>query len=170
MTMGISPDLLQFLQAHTQLIEFSKFDSLSTRAENQLSMGEYLEFVQLLKDSDIDPIPYMTYIPDNYYQGESMTKITIPPNIKEIRMGAFEDCFWLKEVHLPGTVGGIHMDVFKANNGLEIVTFDGSRDQWKMVLVSKIYNDPLFKCGVTCNDGKVEYVKEPGKDWEIVEW
>ena len=166
----MSTDLIDFLRDRTNLIESSDFDRLFYIAERQLSTNDYFEFIQLLKDSDIDPIPYMTYIPYSYYQGENMTEIAIPPSIKEILMDAFKDCFWLRKIHLPGTVEYIHIKTFETNNNLKVVTFDGNRDQWRMVSVSKIYNDPLFKCGVICNDGKVEYYKEDQKDWEIIEW
>lgn len=82
-----------FLRQNIELVDTYNFDKLYKLYQSRFREEVTYKLTQILFECDIDPLPYMTSIPDFFYANGSgnKTSITIPGNIKTIGMDAFRD-------------------------------------------------------------------------------
>ena len=79
----------KFLQDHIELIDNFKFDELFNLED---AVMLYPIVVQPFYDIDLDPLKYMTIIPDGLFEHCNwMSSITIPTNITRIKSTAFNE-------------------------------------------------------------------------------
>ena len=100
--MEISDEVLKFLQDEEsqELLNDNEFEKLyekfREKVEPYVSMGGpsmTREFTELLYIAGIDPLTYMSTIPEYFlYRNNSLKEFTIPSRIKSIGMEAFYDC------------------------------------------------------------------------------
>jgi hypothetical protein len=90
---------------------------------------------------------------------ESLSKITLPDNVKSIESNAFYRCESLTEITIPNSVKSLGYEVFENCISLEAITYNGTRDKWKKVkkdtLSDKWITGILAKF-VQCTDGLVK--------------
>ena len=88
-------NLKDFIVNHKYFINDNRFDELYDEVDNLLyssnSVRPY-EVTDLLYTAGIDPIPYLTTIPEHFMTGMDWDKITLPDNIIGINSYAFTLC------------------------------------------------------------------------------
>ena len=88
-------NLKDFIVKHKDLINDNRFDELYDEVDNlsysSNSVRPY-ELTDVLYAAGIDPIPYLTTIPEHYMTGMDWDKITLPDNIIGINGYAFTLC------------------------------------------------------------------------------
>ena len=81
-----------------------------------------------------------------------VTKVTLPDSVKEIRYGAFENCYDLGTVSIGKGVTKIGQEAFRNCESLTRVKYAGSKGMWKAIDIDD-YNDgnaPLHQVKITC--------------------
>ena len=158
----ISSKILHFLQNHRNLLETGQFDSLLENARSSFQdLDEYFDLINLLEEAGIDILQSIEEIPYKFFSGRDVEKVVLPNQIKKIGTGAFEHCDKLQEVSFPGGLESIRPRAFLECNHLYRVIFRGTKKQWESVEVVQAGNHNLFRCGIDCVDGLVEYVPDP---------
>ena len=79
-----------------------------------------------------------------------MENITLPKSIKDISIGAFQNCASLKSITIPENVDRVYNDSFNGCTSLESITFAGSSTQDLIVYKTAFQNLPALKT-VTIN-------------------
>lgn len=120
-----------FLDSYKLLIDNNNFDDLFRLFEEKTGYVAAVLFNILLL-SDIDFMPYMTTIPEEFIQDTPLKSFTVPKNIKSIQPRAF------LINRLPNS----------------IVSYEGTKDEWRHLVNSGIELD-LSK--VKCIDGDITY-------------
>lgn len=165
----ISPKILHFLQNHRNLIETDQFDSLLENARSSFqNLDEYFDLINLLEEAGIDILQSTNEVPYKFFYGRDIERIVLPNCIKKIGTSAFEYCGKLQEVSFPGGLESIKPRAFLECNHLYRVVFRGTKKQWEGVEVAQAGNHHLFRCGIDCIDGLVEYVPDPVTGWRWI--
>lgn len=73
----------------------------------------------------------ITVVPQNFFKGSSIKKLTINHTVISIKSGAFEDCKQLRKIVGTGTVQRVENDAFKNCIALETISVKGFYDQNK---------------------------------------
>ena len=121
----------QFLINHKDLLnkpieEITKKDiqQLYTDANNEepfdadsFCVGEVTQI--LLKK--LNPLDYLTSIPDSYLAGSNITEFKVPDHINTIGAGAFYGCKELLKVDIPQSVSEIRMYAFAECEKLRVL-------------------------------------------------
>lgn len=85
------------------------------------------------------------YIPENY---------TIDNDVRLIADRAFEDCWSLKSVTIPSSVGRIGMLLFLGCENLNMVYFNGTKEQWWRIEKDETwYNEDGSQLTIYTSDG-----------------
>ena len=100
-------ELKAFIKQHDdikQAIDTYNFDYIYNAFDNNLDSNGFSyanTFTKLLFKAGINPLDYLTYIPDSYSSyNDYITTVTIPKHISEIGTFAFTGCYNLKKVKL----------------------------------------------------------------------
>ncbi len=99
-------------------------------------------------------------VPKNLFNAQSgsaenkyahVTKVTLPDSVKEIRYGAFENCYDLGTVNIGKGVTKIGQDAFRNCESLTRVKYAGSKGMWKAIDINDNYNGnaPLHQATIT---------------------
>lgn len=132
----IDPHTIQFLQHNKEFIEENNYEGLYNAAEfASLMTGRNIsEVTALLLAARIDPLDYMTRVPDFYlYQNTDVEEFTIPEGIKSIGSSAFAWCVNLREVTIPASVREIAPTAFDTCDTLKDIYYGGTKEQWIVV-------------------------------------
>lgn len=174
----LDPNLSKFLISNLDLIDSNDFSTLYDLITASITESELTEALIL---AGIDPLPYMSDIPNSYASKcNYIHEITIPGNIKRIGdfafydssslegidveegciyIGefAFEACPELTDVYLPSTIRTLDVKCFANCPSLAEIMFAGTIDQWKLINISRsaFNNSPVI--GVKCADGVYEF-------------
>ena len=107
-----------------------------------------LEVVSL--SSKLEKIPHLCFS-----SAEKLTSIDIPSSVTEIQYHAFQECLSLRDVNIPSSVIRIGAGAFSDCSQLNI-TYDGTREEWKKLLLTgeKIFLHTKYVC--TCTDGVIK--------------
>lgn len=89
---------IKFIKDHKNLIDSNDFDTLYEEASQQLNEDSSW-LTNILLESDVDFLHYMSYIPTRCFLGLPITGITIPACIEYINFRAFQDCANLKSLN-----------------------------------------------------------------------
>lgn len=84
--------LKKFIEEHQDLINSDNYDQLYNDIQIYGSDSIINELTHLLYAAGIDPIPYLTTIPEHFMTGMDWDKITLPDNIIGINSYAFTLC------------------------------------------------------------------------------
>lgn len=165
----IFPKIVRFLQNHRNLIETGQFDSLLESARSSFqNLDEYFDLINLLEEAGIDILQSTDEVPYKFFYGRDIERIVLPNCIKKIGTSAFEYCGKLQEVSFPGGLESIKPRAFLECYQLYRVVFRGTKKQWEGVEVAQAGNHHLFRCGIDCIDGLVEYVPDPVTGWRWI--
>lgn len=120
--------------------------------EDALCTGEITQI--LLKR--LNPLDYLTIIPDSYLAGTNITEFKVPDHIKTIGAGAFYGCNELLKVEIPKSVSETRMyafaecaklrvlfinsryltmdeTIFENTKYIAKIYYDGKEDDWNLV-------------------------------------
>ena len=92
----MSKAMENFLSKNMQLIDDNDFEQLYSKLQN----GDESELTAVLLSAEIDPLLYMTGVPEYYAVELDLEDITIPSNILGIDNYAFNSCHSLKTVKI----------------------------------------------------------------------
>lgn len=120
--------------------------------EDAFYVGELTQI--LLKK--LDPLDYLTAIPNSYLAGSDITEFTVPDHITRIEAGAFYGCKELLKVIIPKSVSEIDMyafaeceklrvlrinnryptiseTAFLSTNHIAKIYYEGKEDDWNLI-------------------------------------
>ena len=165
----VPPATLNFIKENTGLIRAVQFNKLFVDALNQLSLKSYLSLIDILRNAKVDVLQYMNYIPVRFFERQNtLYTYKVPENIFSIEDSAFFLCKNLQTIELHKNLKKIAPVAFDGCTRLFQVIYKGTKEDWKKVEVSNIKNNLLFKCGIDCVDGLIEY-EFTGTEWKIKE-
>lgn len=118
MTLGTQ----KVIEEHIDWIENNEF----TKIYELHDVFDRSEFTQIMLSIGIDPLNYMTYIPENYLYDSDIKSFNIPQGIERIGMGAFGECSNLSKVTIPEGVTHILQEAFVECHNLENINFPSS--------------------------------------------
>lgn len=131
-------EILDFLRKNTQLLEDGNFDELYKKASFTPGL-KISALTTFLLEADIEPLDYLTSVP-NYYMKrvKSITMTIIPDNVTSIGNDTFYGCTGLTSVTIGNSVTSIGGSAFENCINLTSVTIGNS--------VTSIGNDAFSNC------------------------
>ena len=122
-------NILQFLKEHKDLLNKNDFDTLYKEANKTID-SKYIpttEMTSIFLEAGLNPLQYMSSIPDNYLRGnENVTSIEIPNNITLIGKQAFYICDRLTSIVIPNSITYIAPYAFELCHRLVDVVIIGN--------------------------------------------
>lgn len=88
-----------FIENHIDWIENNEFDKIYSK--ESLETFDRSELTQILLSVGIDPLQYLTFVPENYLSESNIKQFVVPSQIDRISTAAFWDCRELVKVTLP---------------------------------------------------------------------
>ena len=156
--MKLPEEIRSFLIENSQLIEDDNFTKLYKKVpykiiDDEMFMSTYL--TELFNILEINPLEYMTEVPESYMEFSNKIKaLKIPEGIEIINEGAFRGCTNLKIVYFPSTLKRIREYAFDKCKYLSDVYYNGTMEDWNNLYIF-IHNDGLFSPTVIhCKDGE----------------
>lgn len=159
----------EFIEENIDLLDKNDFTELYNRCSARGKLTD------VLYECSIDPLKYMTEIPEGFAYNSNITNITIHDKITKIPSNAFEKCD-LTTVNIPDSVKIIGEHAFGWCNSLTRVTisdstsignyafshcgnlqitYSGTKQQWENLITEKnIFPYTTYVCN--CSDGVVE--------------
>lgn len=123
MTLGTK----KVIEEHIDWIENNEF----TKIYELRDVFDRSEFTQIMLSIGIDPLNYMTDIPENYLYDSDIESFNIPQGIERIGMGAFGECGKLSKVTIPEGVTHILQEAFVECHNLKNINFPSSIEYLK---------------------------------------
>lgn len=172
-------DLREFIENHKNEINLQQFEEIYSSATEKLPPVQTGELTKLFYKCGIDPLKYMSRIPDNYYAKLKLRSVNIPNNITSIGTGAFYKCPALASITIPNSVISIGYGAFFSCISLKNITisdsvtnigtyalgactsltnieFLGTMKQWEAIdKVNGIISDDVPTKVVHCSDGDI---------------
>lgn len=118
----MTTELKEFIEQNINLIEDNDFTELYNRCSDD-NRGELTD---VLYECSIDPLQYMTEIPDMFAAETDLTNITIPDSITSIGKHAFDECIKLTRVTISNNVKWIDKYAFGGCSSLTSITIPDS--------------------------------------------
>lgn len=144
------PELKEFIEQNIDLIEDNDFTELYNR-RHDTGRGKLTD---VLYECSIDPLQYMTEIPECFAYEANITGVTIPDNVTSIEGYAFCSCSSLVSVVIPDSVMNISKHAFGHCGNLQI-TYSGTKQQWEDLVTGwNIFPKTTYVCN--CLDGVVK--------------
>lgn len=146
MSNTVDPRVKRFLNDNKQLLESNNFDELYRKFQYVAAINTPL--TEILYQAGINPLEYMTKVPDFYASGSGIiTEITIPGNITAIGSHAFEECISLKNVYISKSVTNIKYDAFVRTNDC-VFTYNGTKEDFLKIdfYHTSFPGDAIIKC------------------------
>lgn len=110
------------IEQHIDWIENNEFEKIYQLHDT----FDRAEFTQIMLSVGINPLEYMSYVPENYLNGSKITSIELPNNIEKIEPAAFYQCSELSDVKLPNGLTHISYGAFAECPKLENITLPPS--------------------------------------------
>lgn len=144
-----------FLNGNIELLNSNNFDELYRKFQYVAAINTSL--TEILYQAGINPLEYMTKVPDFYASGSGIiTEITIPGTITAIGSHAFEECINLRNVYISKSVNTIKYDAFARTRDC-VFTYNGTR---KDFLEIDFYNTSFPKDAIiNCTDAAGTFKK-----------
>ena len=100
-------------------------------------------------------------IPDNvttirhgaFMRCNSLTSVVIPNSVTSIGGSAFDYCISLTNITIPNSVTSIRCDAFSNCGDKLVISYRGTKEQWKKVYDTESFRRTYFT--VNCTDGKI---------------
>ncbi|MBQ7876095.1 MAG: leucine-rich repeat protein [Clostridia bacterium] len=93
------------------------------------------------------------------YPEAGLDEYTIPSGVKRIEDRAFSEALDLKVIEIPSSVTEIGKDAFYRCKSLQVINYEGSKEDWLKIGVSTVGNDALREA--VRNDNCILNFKEP---------
>lgn len=114
-------DLKEFIEKYKKSIDNREYEEVFNQALLRFGANTG-KFVDLFYKCGIDPLKYMSKVPDYYAINSNLRSITIPGNITSVGRKAFSDCHLLMSVTISGGVTSIDDGAFYNCTSLTSVT------------------------------------------------
>lgn len=111
-------DIEQFIERNIELIDNNEFAELYNRCYR----GDRGQLTDVLYECGINPLRYMTAVPQWFAFESNLTNITIPNRVTNISRHMFENCHNLTSVTIPDSVTSIGGYAFYCCTGLTKLT------------------------------------------------
>ena len=158
-----------FIKENIKEINNKEFNNLFKDAIEQLNLTSYLAFVSIFNHIKPDVLSYMDYIPERFFNRRlDLINYKVEGNIILIKDGAFNGCNSLQTIILPKNLKEIETYAFFSCNHLYQVNYEGTKEEWKKIKIDIKGNKSLFRCGIDCIDGLIEY-ESTDTEWKIKE-
>lgn len=132
----------EIIEKYISLIEADKWDEFFETIQNIWIPQSVRNVVQTLEECEIDPMPYLSFIPEGYYCCSPQSKAYIPSNITRICYKAFYASD-IEEITIPNSVIEVEEGAFEACDFLKHVLFaEGTK---------YIQNLAFFECDALVN-------------------
>lgn len=136
----MTEELVKFIKQNINLINNSEFDKLYQKLY-QSGLEYYVkpqELTEILLDSDIDFLSFMTRVPRNCFATiKSLKNITIPDPIHWIENKAFSWCSNLESVQLANSITNIDEGAFYLCTNLKNINLPSNLTSLKSLVFSK---------------------------------
>lgn len=158
--MELPKEIKSFLKENSQLIKDDNFTKLYKKIPYRIIddkgfMSTYL--TELFNSLGINPLEYMTEVPEAYMELSNKIKILkIPEGIETINESAFHGCTNLKTIHLPSTLKIIREYAFDKCRYLSDVYYNGTMEEWNNIKIFIHNNDIFSPTIIHCKDGDME--------------
>ncbi len=126
-------DARSFLEQNWSLLESQNFDDLYKKAIDNAEekTTDIPEITNLILQAGINPLDFMTYVPEFYALGLDIDNVEIGSKVKEIRVGSFMKCKTLKNVIIPERVTFIHDTAFiDCSSDLKVIAKSWYINDW----------------------------------------
>lgn len=149
-------EIKELIEYNIHLIEADDWDIVYARVKQK---DTFLtpHFTAIMLEANINPLDYMTYVPDRYVMGSDITgKFVIPNGVTRIGEEAFSTCYYLTDVVIPNSVKVIDGGAFSFCHGFEAMSipdnvtaigeflFRGCNNLKRVILSSNIKTIPYF--------------------------
>lgn len=148
-------DLKEFIQAHINLIDNNEFEKLYDAVTNSSYTYDMKDLSLVFLQAEINPLDYMTYVPENFLAGSDIESFEIPEGVKIIRDFAFADCT-LQNITIPSSVTNIGSEVLGNSLELTDINYNGTEAQWNSIKKDPYWSDGTSSFIVHCSDGDIE--------------
>lgn len=124
--MQLYKGLIDFLTdpENEKLLADNDFDTLYRKAIHSSAIASAAHLTELFTEAGVDPLPYLTGIPEYYSTYLPITSLHIPDNVTDIGMCAFMGCGNLQRTVLGSEVRGIGSNVFQGCKQLKEITWN----------------------------------------------
>lgn len=156
-----------FIKENIKEINNKEFNNLFKDAIEQLNLTSYIAFVSIFNHIKPDILSYMEYIPERFFNRRlDLINYKVKGNIILIKDGAFNDCNSLQTISLSKSLKEIESYAFFNCKHLYQINYEGTKEEWKKIKIDTKGNESLFRCGIDCIDGLIEYKKE-NNNWIV---
>lgn len=156
--MELPKEIKSFLKENSQLIKDDNFTKLYKKVPYGVIDGGRLMptyLTEFFNSLEINPLEYMTEVPEYYMELSNKIKILkIPEGIEIINEGAFRGCTNLKTVYFPSTLKGIREYAFHKCSYLSDVYYNGTMEDWNKVYIYTNNYDLFSPTVIHCKDGE----------------
>ena len=172
-------NLKDFIKKYREEINNRKFEEVYSLADKELSYAEVGKLTELLYKCGVDPLKYMSEVPDGYAYNSNISKIDIPDGVTSIGDFAFEYCTSLTSVNISNSVKNIGGEAFSGcskltsitiGNGvtsignwafddctsLKSITYKGSKNQWNVIDLERSWDVGSSLEMIHCTDGVIK--------------
>lgn len=139
-------------------------------------------FTEMLLDVGVDPLKYMTKVPENYlayssisdytipnnithigesafYECENLQSIKLPDDLIEIGASSFNGCSELEQIKLPKSVKYIRDGAFE-NCGVYNIRYLGTKDDFKKIIIEPQIGNEDEYINIHCTNGDLYITSE----------
>lgn len=156
LSLRLDPGTIKFVNEFEDMINANDFESLYARA---WSLGVNLnELGRMFYDSDIDPLEYMTEVPEQFFaDNQDLLEISIPEGITRLCDSCFYDCTNVKEIIVPKSVKHIDEWALAGLDNVKEITIEGKLESlhpfgiYELPSLETIYSIPENKEILTMN-------------------
>lgn len=156
MPLKLDPGTIRFIKEFEDMIDANDFKSLYAHA---WSLGANLnELGRMFYDSDIDPLEYMTEVPEQFFaDNHDLLEISIPEGITRLCDSCFYDCINVKEIIVPRSVKQIDEWALAGLDNVKEITIEGKLESlhpfgiYELPSLERIYSIPENKEILTMN-------------------
>lgn len=121
--------VFKFIKSHEEEINLNKFEDLYVELNKKYTSLETTStFTQILLDSEINPIPYLTDIPRGFAAYLTLDKVVLPESVSTIGNHSFYNS-QINELYLPHSLIEILNDAFFISRINKII-YNGTKDEF----------------------------------------
>ena len=172
-------ELRKLFEKNMDLINDNRWLEVYDSMPIKWTYGYQGTFTEMLYDAKIDPLDYLTIIPEYYMSGECNIKsFKIPNHITDIGEGAFsharqleecfipdsvynigshsfDQCYNLKRLFLGANIKSIGYGCFTRCDKLKKIIYNNTKENWSKIVLHKDWKNPKKSITIECLDGYI---------------
>lgn len=144
--------IFKFIKNHEEEINLNKFEDLYMELNKEyVSLKTVSTFTQILLDSEINPIPYLTDIPRSFAAYLTLDKVVLPEGVITIGTHSFYNS-QINELYLPHSLIEI-LDFGFKDAKINKIIYNGTKDEF--YAIKGRYVGYLDAARIECKDGVI---------------